>query len=341
MIISAVPALWLNERTIAKFLLCIGIIGGLLTINISLGNYRINKLKSSADSSYKIRLVQPSIPQAAKWSTDMLQMNFQDYINLTLSQPLDDIDMVIWGETASPFALDRDKKALSQILSATPRHGHLLTGMIRYENNYYGGWNAFNSSLIIDSSGIIEDSYDKSHLVPFGEYIPLKHLLPDFIKPITNIIGTFKSGSGPRTINIPGIPYFGIQICYEIIFPHHIISSTPKPRWLVNLTNDGWYGASSGPYQHLVNAQLRAIEEGITIVRSANSGISTVINRYGLILASLKLQHRGILDISLPRQMSIYTIYNYAGNIPVFLVCLSLLLFCLYRNTKLKINSQQ
>ena len=339
--ISAAPALWLNDKTISKFLLCAGIIGGLLTINISLGSYRINELKSTTNSLYKIRLVQPSIPQAAKWSRDMLQMNFQDYINLTLSQPLDDIDMVIWGETASPYALDRDKKAISQIVSAIPKQGFLLTGMIRYENNYYGGWNAFNSAVIINSLGTIEDAYDKSHLVPFGEYIPLKHLLPDFIKPVANIIGTFKAGMGPRTISLPGIPPLGLQICYEIIFPRHVISSFPKPRWLINLTNDGWYGMSSGPHQHLVNTQLRAIEEGITIVRSANSGISAVINRYGLILTSLKLQHRGIVDINLPRQMSVYTVYNYAGNIPIFLICIILLGFCFYRNNKLKINSKQ
>ena len=295
------------------------------------GTWRLNKYSDKTEGNTKLRLVQPSIPQSIKWSPDLKQKHLETYIDLSRSRPLDDIDMVIWGETASPYPLDREETAKRDALKAINNNGYLTTGQIRYEENYYNGWNVYNSSLILNSSGVIEDFYDKSHLVPFGEYIPLREYLPHAFQPIANIIGTMKAGQGPKTINLNNIPPFGIQICYEIIFPHQIINPQQKPEWLLNLTNDGWYGLSSGPYQHLVTTQLRAVEEGITIARAANSGISALINCTGEILASLALNESGILDVSLPEQTSIPTPYNKSGNTLILTICL----LCIIISTRL------
>lgn len=286
------------------------------------GNHRISLLQNNQDSLVKIRLVQPNIQQSVKWSADLREEHFQKHLQLSASQPLNDVSMVIWSETASPYPLDLNKAAAQKIAEILPPETYLTTGVIRYQDNYYGGWLPYNSSLVLNSSGKIEDFYDKTHLVPFGEYIPLRQWLPDFIRPVTNIIANLEAGSGPKIIKISSLPPFSIQICYEIIFPHQIIKNDEKPEWLINLTNDGWYGISSGPYQHLVAAQMRAVEEGLTIVRSAGSGISAVINRYGKIVKKLDLNAQGILDINLPQKLATHTFYNHWGNLFPLLLCL-------------------
>ena len=323
---ATAPAFALVHHTKKAKLISLTVIILLPLLLWGYGTWRLNKYSDKTEGNTKLRLVQPSIPQSIKWSPDLKSKHLQTYIDLSRSQPLDDIDMVIWGETASPYALDRDEPAKTDTLKAINNNGYLITGQIRYEDNYYNGWNAYNSSLIISSSGIIEDFYDKSHLVPFGEYVPMREYLPQAVQPIANIIGTMNAGQGPKIINLDHIPPFGIQICYEIIFPHRIINPQHKPEWVLNLTNDGWYGLSSGPYQHLVTTQLRAVEEGITIVRSANSGISAIINRTGEILASLALNKSDILDISLPQQTSTPTPYNKLGNTFILSLCLLCLL---------------
>lgn len=335
-LITSAPTLWYIHPSRKTAVLSTGIvlIGSCLLYGYGL--YRIQKLNDNSNSNITIRLVQPSIPQSLKWSPELSQKHFQQYINLSQSQTLNNIDMVIWGETASPYMLDLDINARNQALNAIADNSYLLTGLVRYHHDYYGSYQPLNSSLIINKSGQIEDFYDKSHLVPFGEYIPLREYLPSSIRPITNTITNFKSGNGPKIINLPNIPPFGIQICYEIIFPHHIIDSQNKPQWLINLTNDGWYGISSGPYQHMVSTQLRAIEEGLTIVRSANSGISGIINRYGKILSSLNLNQTGILDISLPQQLQVSTFYNNFGNFTTIILCLINILISAFINYKMK-----
>jgi apolipoprotein N-acyltransferase len=131
--------------------------------------------------------------------------------------------------------------------------------------------------FVINDRGDILDYYDKSHLVPFGEYLPLREYLPDFMRPITNIVGTLGKGEKYKNIKVNGLPTMGGAICYESIFPSEVVNKKDKPELLLVLVNDGWYGISSGPFQHLVAAQMRAVEEGVTVIRSANTGISAVI----------------------------------------------------------------
>ncbi len=291
-------------------------------------------------SETRIRLVQPSIPQSMKWNKATLEQNLQEYIALSQSKEAENIDFVIWGETASPFPLDFDFIHLREVTSAIPDNGYLLTGSLRYELSQEGTYRPLNSVFVINSSGKILDVYDKSHLVPFGEYIPFKKYLPETFRPIAQSLSDFKAGSGPQNITITPHPQFGPLICYEIIFPSQVINRKNPPQWLVNFTNDGWYGISQGPYQHLVTTQLRAVEEGISIVRAANSGISAVISPVGKILASIPLNKKEILDYNLPQQLSITTFYGQFGNIiPLILSLINILIaFLIAKNSATNIN---
>ena len=328
------PFLWIENKTKLSALQSGLIIIAIPTFLYFYGHIRILKIDDTNNSPVKIRLVQPGISQKTKWHPNLKEEHFNKYINKTISHPLDDISMVVWGETASPYPLDLDEKSLQKALNSIPQNGYLVTGLIRYQTDYYGGWFPFNSSLVINKNGTIEDYYDKSHLVPFGEYIPLKQWLPNILQPVANIIGTLTPGDGHKIITLPKIPTFGIQICYEIIFPHQVINPKQKPEWLINLTNDGWYGISAGPYQHLVNTQMRSVEEGLTIIRSANNGISALINRYGKIISQLDLQEVAILDVNLPQKTSIKTTYNSYGNIPILLICFAIIIITLCKKLK-------
>lgn len=273
----------------------------------------------------KVRLVQPSIPQTFKWDSNLAYNNFRKHIDLSKQGGLDDVDLVVWGETASPYQLDEDIMHLAEIVEAIPRDGFLLTGLLRrsIEN---GEFVPYNSLFVLNSQGIIKDYYDKSHLVPFGEYLPFREYLPEFMKPIANVVGDIGKGEKYKTINVVGLPSMGGAICYESIFPKEVLNPDNKPEVLVVLANDGWYGISSGPYQHLIAAKMRAIEEGITVIRSANTGISAIMAPNGKILGDIGLNKEGIIDIYLPKDLSIDTIYGRYGNLIPFMLIFALLL---------------
>ena len=312
-----------KDKVIAFLLLLL-----LPLINYGYGSYRISKQHSNfIQNGINIRLVQPSIAQNLKWNIDTLEQNFSKHIELSKQDGLENIDFVIWGETASPFALDRDNKHKQQLLAAIPQQGYLITGAVRIQLSPSGRPIPFNSMLAFNKQGDIVTQYDKSHLVPFGEYIPLRQYFPNWIKPITNTITNFQAGLGPHSLKIADIPPFGTLICYEIIFPAQIVDKNNRPQWIINLTNDGWYGDSAGPHQHLVSTIMRAVEEGLTTVRVANNGISAVINPLGQIIAFMPLNHIGILDVQLPQKLSIATPYGTYGNIiPLSMMILLLII---------------
>ena len=331
LMICSAPALIMHYQNKTSLNIALGSILFISACLVGYGRYHLANMDTSP-SSTKIRLVQPAIPQKMKWNRQKLEENLEQYIDMSKQNGLDDVDFVIWGETATPFALDYEPQYMEKIIEAVPAKGYLITGLVRFE--YQGtDFHPLNSSFVIDKSGNIVDYYDKSHLVPFGEYIPLRRFLPNWITPVTNTITDFLAGDGPKTIKLGNQPSFGISICYEIIFPHQIINRQDKPEWLINLTNDGWYGISQGPYQHLVTTQLRAVEEGRTIVRAANTGISAVINPYGKILAQIDLDVSTMEDINLPKQLSIATFYGQNGNfIPVILCLLNIIMAFAIKN---------
>ena len=293
-------------------------IGSILLIAstlIGFGTYRTQRLDNNEMSDINIRVVQPSIPQNLKWDFGEQENNFADYIEMSENMGFEQTNVVIWGETASTFPLKIDRAHFYQMLTAVPDDGYLITGSIDYIPRENDRWLPVNAGLIFRHGKGIIDSYSKSHLVPFGEYLPLRRFLPETLRPITKVITDFQAGEGPKTFNLDKLPPFGLLICYEIIFPHQVADADNRPQWLINLTNDGWYGMSSGPYQHLTAAQLRAVEEGLTIVRAANSGISALISRSGKIITELGLHKRGNLDFKLPQQLSVSTLYSKYGNI--------------------------
>ena len=277
----------------------------------------------------KVRLVQPSIPQTLKWNKQMLHQNFRKYIDLTKVQTLDDVDMVVWGETASPYFLDHDAQHLFELKEAIPNEGFLVTGVLRLamEN---GEIVPYNSMFVINHEAQIKDYYDKSHLVPFGEYLPFRKYLPDFMSPVVDIIGDLGRGEKHKNLRVSGLPLMGGAICYESIFPKDVINEKKRPEILLILANDGWYGISAGPYQHFVAAQMRAIEEGITVIRSGNNGVSGVITPNGEVLGYMDLNEEGVSDVKLPKKLSVKTLYGQYGNIVPFMLILLVLLVAKY-----------
>lgn len=283
-----------------------------------------------------IRFVQPSIPQTFKWHPALLHKNFRQYIDLSRTKPSDNIDLVLWGETATPYDLNQDDEHLNEITAAIPKHGFLITGVLRVGIEQ-GRQLIYNSLYVINNAGEIKDYYDKSHLVPFGEYLPFRKYLPEFMAPVANIVGDLGQGEKYKSIRVDGLPLMSGAICYESIFPKEIINPQKKSEIMLILANDGWYGISAGPYQHLAAAQMRAVEEGITVLRSANTGISAAIDDKGNILNSLSLNNIGIIDITLPLQLSHHTLYGkYGNNIILSLLALVALLTLIYSSKQQK-----
>lgn len=316
-----------------------GILLVIIPVSVILGAGWVDSLSQSSSGKDEtkvlvVRLVQPSIPQTFKWNPSLMYKNFRQYIELSKKGPadgymaLEDIDMVVWGETATPYLLDRDEEHRLEIKEAIPQNGFLVTGVLRVgmENGQYV---PYNSMFVLDDRADIKDYYDKSHLVPFGEYLPFREYLPDFMAPVAEVVGNLGKGEKYKNIQVSGLPLMGGAICYESIFPKEIINPEKKPEVLLVLANDGWYGISAGPSQHLAAAQLRAVEEGVTVIRSANTGISAVIDVNGHILDDIGLNEVGVADVILNFPFSRDTIYGKYGNkIPLSIILL-LLLCCM------------
>jgi apolipoprotein N-acyltransferase len=192
---------------------------------------------------------------------------------------------------------------------------------------------AYNSIYVIDHDGSVLSVYDKLHLVPFGEYLPFQDLMEKlgFVQ-LTKVQGGFIPGTVRRTMEIPNAPRALPLICYEAIFPGDVSAHDDRPGWIVNLTNDGWFGISTGPYQHLQQVRLRAIEEGLPVVRAANTGISAIIDPLGRIVARLGLGLEGVLDSGLPASIP-PTIYVRVGDIPIAIVVAISLVFVIRRRS--------
>jgi apolipoprotein N-acyltransferase len=289
--------------------------------------------KEFEDGKIKVRLVQPSIKQTLKWNNELLYSNFRSYIDLSKSKTLDGVKLVVWGETATPYPVDFVPRYLNEMKEAIGEDGFLATGVIRYsmENGEYV---PYNSLFVIDDGGDIKDYYDKVHLVPFGEYLPFRKYLPDFMKPVANVVGNMGRGEKYKNIKVEGLPLMGGAICYESIFPKEVVNPKVKPEVLLVVANDGWYGESFGPYQHLVSSQMRAVEEGVSVIRSANTGISAVIKPNGQIVGKIGLNEVGISDVMLPSVLSVKTLYGLYGNLILFIMFVLGVVLILILNTR-------
>ncbi|MEM7223472.1 MAG: apolipoprotein N-acyltransferase [Pseudomonadota bacterium] len=259
-----------------------------------------------------LRLVQPNVQQSLKWSPEWRRKNVIDQMTLSLGgQDADAVTHVVWAETATPYVLANEPQLRDALSRVVPADGLLLTGALRRKEGE-GKTRLWNSMHALDGAGEIVGTYDKFHLVPFGEYVPLRWLF-GFAK-VTHGRVDFSAGPGLTTLDLPGLPPVGVLVCYEVIFPGQVTQPDQRPAWLLNITNDGWFGTSSGPYQHLASARLRAVEEGLPIVRVANSGITAVFDAYGRELARLGLNRSGAIDVPLPQPLPGLTPYARFGN---------------------------
>ncbi|MGH6931024.1 MAG: apolipoprotein N-acyltransferase [Dongiaceae bacterium] len=262
----------------------------------------------------RLRIVQPNIDPGQKGNDDLRLANLARHLALTIdTAAFDKATHVIWPETAILFLLERESEVRRAIAAAVPTNGLLLTGVPRAEPATGTIEEFWNSMAAIDPSGTIIATYDKFHLVPYGEYVPWRWLMP-FVSRLTPGENDYSAGPGLRTLHLPGLPPVGPLICYEVIFPGSVVDPSDRPAWLLNLTNDGWFGRSTGPYQHLVSARLRAVEEGLPVVRAANTGISAVIDAYGRITARTGLDEAAVLDSDLPRPIDGLTLYARLGD---------------------------
>lgn len=268
-----------------------------------------------APAGIRLRLVQPSIAQREKWQAENQRRNFQRHLELTRQRPdgsVDDakgIHLIVWPEAAMPFLPLDTPAALEALARVVPEGGHLVAGLLRVEpvplQVSRRGRRVLNSLAAFGPGGKPVAIYDKTHLVPFGEYLPFQATLEAIgLEQLTRIRGGFDVGPTPRPLmRMAGLPALAPLICYEAIFPGTVVPAADRPEALLNVTNDGWFGNTTGPRQHLHQARVRAVEEGLPVIRSANNGISAVIDARGRIVARLDLDVAGVVDATLPAKI--------------------------------------
>lgn len=322
--VAALPSALLGARRPALIALAVGV-----AIFIGLTAWSVARLPSQPVAELpgvRLRLVQAAIDQKLKWQTDLREAIFARHLQLSASPGAEAITHLVWPEAAVPFFLMDDAPRRDLVGRLVRGGGLVLSGIIRRETDPARPFQVWNSLVAIDAQGEIRAAYDKHHLVPFGEYIPMRGVL--------NLIGLhkivpgpldFSFGPGPRTLALPGLPPVSPLICYEAIFPGEVIAKGPRPGWLLTVTNDAWFGASSGPYQHFEMARMRAVEQGLPLVRAANSGISGIVDPYGRVTVRLGLGEAGVVDGGLPESIAPPP-YARFGDWPAFTMWLVILI---------------
>lgn len=267
-----------------------------------------------------VRLIQPNAPQHQKWDPDFVSLFFQRQIMLTTATPDGNApDLVVWPETSVPVLLEYADEVLAQISEAASGAPVLVGIQSELEGRYY------NTLAAIGAGGEVVGRYDKHHLVPFGEYVPFETVLNrlGLSGLAATLPGGFSPGPGAEVMEVEGVGRILPLICYEAVFPQDVNAVETRPDLLVQVTNDAWFGAFSGPYQHLVQARMRAVEQGVPMVRAANTGISAMIDPNGNILNFLPLGQAGFLDAAIPKPLA-PTVYSRTGDWPVFVLMLVL-----------------
>lgn len=288
---AMVPALWwLGWRRLAVVTFLV------LPLTALAGVIRLSTLPSPSEDALPktVRIVQPAVPQHEKWNRTKRPDHLRSLTSLSRdTQPVP--QLVIWPETAFAGLLDREAALLREtVWDVLPFDGWLITGVPRFDPQ----GRLFNAAALITPQGRTEALYDKRRLVPFGEYVPFRRFLPfaDALAGPTD----FAPADGNRLFTLPHYGHMQVLICYETLFPGDVVAPGPRPDMLVNLTNDAWFGHTPGPFQHLAQARMRAVEEGIPMVRVANTGISAVFDGGGRKLGEIGLGETGFLDVKVP-----------------------------------------
>ncbi len=334
-LVFTIPVLWLEKGRNIKslYIPCLAVLFTLLVIFVW-GGWRLSSASAENVQGVKLRIIQGNIEQDLKWDEEKRYPILAKYMKMSVQEGYDEITHIIWPETAIPFVTFLGSDLYKLIGGIVPKKGALITGALRAEIDSRGTIDKlWNSMEVINHKGELYSYYDKTHLVPFGEYVPFAYILP--LNKIAYAPVNFAIGKGLATNKAPGFPDFSGLICYEVIFPGQVVDKQNRPGVIVNVTNDAWYGNTSGPYQHLVMARVRAVEEGIPLIRSANNGISAVIDPYGRVIAKTKLSTEAVLDSYLPMYIKEPTTYNRYSNAVIILLILICSILC---TISLKIN---
>jgi apolipoprotein N-acyltransferase len=338
-VVCASPATFVDDRAETRWTWLPLVLG--ITILAGLGGFgafRLARTPTRLVEGVHLRIMQPNLQQDRRFNYSAKQEVMDRYVALSdrasgpQSLGAGDATHLIWPESAFPFFLAREPEALAQITQLLRGGAVLITGAVRLaEPVNSADPAAYNSIYVIDHDGSIVSVYDKVHLVPFGEYLPFQRVLENLgLQQLTKQRGGFLAGDRRRLISVPGTALALPLICYEIIFPGEVMPEGQRPGWIVNVTNDGWFGISSGPYQHFQQARVRAIEEGLPLVRAANTGISAVVDPVGRIINSLPLGSEGVIDSPLPRPIST-PIYARVGDVPAAMIVVIALLAIIRR----------
>lgn len=297
------------------------------------GAYRLSLPEPAEVPGVRLRLVQPNISQDMKWRGENRAAIFRGYLDRSRRNPkgeddgLAGITHVIWPESAIPFLLLGSQEALDAIAGLLPDGTNLITGAIRLETvPQIEGQpplrRVYNSLLALDDRAHLTGVYDKLHLVPFGEYLPFQKTLEAVgLRQLTRLQGGFAAGDAAtaRYWEVPGLPPISPLICYESIFPDEVVTRGRRPGFFLNVTNDGWFGKTVGPHQHLHQARVRAVEQGLPLIRVANTGVSAVVDGRGRVLQRAGLGEIAVIDTALPGALP-PTPYSRSGGSAVLLV---------------------
>ncbi|WP_286830022.1 MULTISPECIES: apolipoprotein N-acyltransferase [Kordiimonas] len=297
-----------------------------LAATATAGYARLDGNQTHYHLGVSMRLVQANVKQREKWLSYLIEDHFDKHMTLSRAADPDGkakgVRLLIWPETAvQTESFDRDGSIHRWRMSKLLDYGSFaITGAPRYQRTE-DGYNYYNSLFALNSSADLYARYDKVHLVPFGEYLPYENLLKKL--GLAQLTGgsAWTAGRARQTIALPGTPGFSPLVCYEAVFPGQVIDTRDRPEWILNITNDAWFGFTEGPYQHLALARLRAIEEGLPLVRAASTGVSAVIDGYGRTLSSMPVGREGILDSPLPQAIDTPPITTGARILLVTLLC--------------------
>ncbi len=279
------------------------------------GLWRLSQPVADRDTPVHIRLLQPNAPQHLKWRPDMVPVFFDRQLEFSTAPSDPGLALIVWPETAVPYLLERAQGALD-VMSDAAGGVPVLFGVQRRD---FGG--VYNSLGVIDGVGTVTHSYDKFHLVPFGEYMPFSALFSrlGIAGLAANDIRGYTRGPGARVLDLGVAGKVQPLICYEAVFPQDLRGATERADWVLHITNDAWFGKITGPYQHLAQTRLRAVEQGLPVLRSANTGVSAVIDAHGRVLDHLPLNTAGFLDVSVPGAM-VPTLYSRTGDWPMLVL---------------------
>jgi apolipoprotein N-acyltransferase len=349
--IFASPATLFDDRSESRWpRLPLMLAAAVLVVLAGYGTVRLARTPTEFVAGVHLRIMQPNLQQDVRFNYAAKQQVLDRYIGLSAraAGPAGgggDVTHLIWPESAFPFFLTRERDALAQIAALLHGSTVLITGSVRLvEPVTPSELTVYNSIYVLDSDGLIAATYDKLHLVPFGEYLPFQRFLESLgLQQLTKQRGGFSAGDRRRLLLIPGAPPAVPLICYEIIFPGEVgahpalqgdgqggAAAAARPGWMINVTNDGWFGNSSGPYQHFQQARVRAIEEGLPLVRAANTGISAVVDPLGRIIEKLPLGAEGVVDARLPQPIAPPP-YTRTGDMPAAMMIAISLLLLLHR----------